>query len=131
MNALPLNLRLAKLIPMLATDHDGEVIATARAIERTLRSEGLDLHALANLLAGNTEPKILPVPSTAAAQGQSEWTWAAVAEFCQANHGGSLTPKELAFVKSMLPKLVCDGKPTEKQADWLRDIFAKVREVAA
>lgn len=39
--------RLAKLIPRLATEHDGEVIATVRAIHRTLGSAGADFHDLA------------------------------------------------------------------------------------
>lgn len=40
--------RLAKLIPRLASDQDGEVVATARAIERTLKADGSDLHGLAD-----------------------------------------------------------------------------------
>lgn len=42
--------RLAKLLPLLASDQDGEVIATARAIGRTLASAGSDFHALAAAL---------------------------------------------------------------------------------
>jgi hypothetical protein len=37
---------LGKLIPRLASNHDGEVIATVRAIRRTLASSGADLHDL-------------------------------------------------------------------------------------
>lgn len=39
--------KLAKLIPLLASDKDGEVVATVHAIRRTLKSEGSDLHGLA------------------------------------------------------------------------------------
>jgi hypothetical protein len=42
--------RLEKLIPLLASNHDGEVIATARAIGSALASEGFDLHDLAGSL---------------------------------------------------------------------------------
>ena len=35
---------LSKLIPRLASSHDGEVIATARAIERALHGAGADWH---------------------------------------------------------------------------------------
>jgi hypothetical protein len=42
--------RLSKLIPMLGTSHDGEVVATARAISAALASEGFDLHDLAESL---------------------------------------------------------------------------------
>jgi hypothetical protein len=43
------------LIPRLATDQDGEVVATARAIQRTLGSAGLDYHDLAASIAGAPE----------------------------------------------------------------------------
>ena len=39
--------KLAKLIPMLSSNHAGEVLATAAAITRTLKSAGLDWHDLA------------------------------------------------------------------------------------
>jgi hypothetical protein len=42
--------RLEKLIPLLASDHDGEVVATARAIRSALASEGFDFHDLAGSL---------------------------------------------------------------------------------
>jgi hypothetical protein len=51
--------KLGKLIPRLATDHDGEVVATAGAIERTLRSAGLDLHDLGGTLG---QPQAVPQP---------------------------------------------------------------------
>jgi hypothetical protein len=46
-NLAPITGKLCKMIRMLASDCDGDVIAAARAIKRTLRSEGLDIHALA------------------------------------------------------------------------------------
>jgi hypothetical protein len=45
--ALP---KLRRLIPRLATDADGEIIATVRAIRRVLAAEGLDLHDLADAI---------------------------------------------------------------------------------
>jgi hypothetical protein len=38
-----------KLIPRLASSFDGEVVATARALERALKGEGLDLHDLTRM----------------------------------------------------------------------------------
>ena len=44
MNALvKLPPAIAKLIPRLASDHDGEIVATARAMGRTLKAAGRDL----------------------------------------------------------------------------------------
>jgi hypothetical protein len=42
--------RLAKLLPRLASEHDGEVVATAHAIGRTLTVAGLDWYALAEAI---------------------------------------------------------------------------------
>lgn len=50
--------RLGKLIPRLASDHDGEVIATVTAIGRTLQGAGLDWH---DLSARVTAPKLADV----------------------------------------------------------------------
>jgi len=45
--------KLAKLLPLLSSDQDGEVIAAARAISRALASVGADWHDLVKVL---TEP---------------------------------------------------------------------------
>lgn len=38
--------KLAKLIPRLSSPHEGEIVATVSAIERTLASNGCDFHDL-------------------------------------------------------------------------------------
>lgn len=43
--------RIAKLIPRLASNHEGEVIATVAAIRRTLDGAGHDLHDLAECIS--------------------------------------------------------------------------------
>ncbi|HEV7266419.1 MAG TPA: hypothetical protein VGN83_16085 [Falsiroseomonas sp.] len=52
--------RLAKLLPLLASDQPGEVVATAAAITRTLAKAGSDWHALAALVAGETKRQAAP-----------------------------------------------------------------------
>lgn len=42
--------KLAKIIPRLATEHEGEVLATVGAISRTLVAAGLDWHAVAKII---------------------------------------------------------------------------------
>jgi hypothetical protein len=49
--------RISKLIPRLASDHAGEVVATVEAIRKTLVGAGADFHDLARLLA---EPQPQP-----------------------------------------------------------------------
>lgn len=51
--------RIAKLLPRLASDHDGEVIATVAAIRRTLEAEGDDLHDLARSIGGTTSVEVI------------------------------------------------------------------------
>jgi hypothetical protein len=51
---------LARLIPRLGSPFDGEVVATARAIERSLRSASLDWHDLSKALTASPPP--LPSP---------------------------------------------------------------------
>jgi hypothetical protein len=64
-----LSARLGKLIPRLASDADGEVIATVRAIQAALVAKGLDLHDLAAALQGREivattkAPQIAPAPT--------------------------------------------------------------------
>jgi hypothetical protein len=43
--------RLARLVPRLGSTFDAEVVATAKAIERTLKASGADLCDLAALIA--------------------------------------------------------------------------------
>jgi hypothetical protein len=99
--------RLSKLIPRLATDADGEVLATVRAIRAALLSQGLDLHDLA---ASITKSKILP--ASRAPQISPALTWAA------------LTRQErLAWMKVILA--ADDLGPLER--DRLRDLGEVLR----
>jgi hypothetical protein len=98
---------VSKLIPRLASDHDGEVVATARAIERVLKAAGRDWHDLANA--------IQPIATD----------WRSLARFCASNQQ-SLSDREVNFIVSIsrLHWL------TEKQEKWLRDIAARLRATA-
>jgi hypothetical protein len=44
----PIASRLATFIRLLSSDKDGEIVAAARAIRRTLKAIGADIHALAD-----------------------------------------------------------------------------------
>jgi hypothetical protein len=48
--------RMAKIIPTLASDRNGEVLAAADALRRVLKAEGLDLHDLAASLLNHDRP---------------------------------------------------------------------------
>lgn len=110
--------KLSKLIPRLATDHAGEVVATVDAIKRTLAAAGLDFHALA--AAVSTTPATISEPTT----------WKDLAVWCRNNGQTRLSLKEFMFVSDMAHRLVCNGRPTDRQAEWLRSIYLRLRKEA-
>lgn len=53
---------VGKLVRMLASDKDGDVINTARALNRTLVRNGADLHHLADVVEHGLQHPVLPPP---------------------------------------------------------------------
>ena len=104
---------LGRLIPLLASDHDGEVIAAARAIRRTLEAQRLDLHDLAMAIV------IAPAPEPALSENP---TWRNMVEFCFANVD-RLRGREAEFVRSMGQ---WSREPTQRQRGWLEAIYSKL-----
>ncbi len=126
--------KLAKLLPMLSTSHDGEVVATARAIGRTLQSAGLDCPALAAAITPIPKPEPQPVerkpyePADDYWDGTDRSDWLAMARWCREHDCGRLTPKEQRFIWDIASplRLRHGRKPTPKQYDWLRSIYVKL-----
>jgi hypothetical protein len=104
---------ISKLIPRLGSNHDGEVIATARAIQRVLRGAGRDWHDLAAVVS----------PPTANVSGDD---WRAMARFC-VDRGDSLSDREWHFITTLAQYR---SAPTHKQMQWLQDIAARLRVAA-
>ncbi len=117
----PILPKLSKLVPRLASDADGEIVATVRAIDRTLRSSGFDWHDFTSAL----QPA-LPPPERPRWRSETE-TWGELATWCRFNGIGRLSPKEAQFVADMSRKLVLGGEPSPRQAEWLRAIYAKLK----
>jgi hypothetical protein len=55
--------RVSKLLPLLSSDHEGEVVAAARAIGRILGCAGLSWHDLARAITGSAKDGVMPSPS--------------------------------------------------------------------
>lgn len=115
--------RLEKLLLMLSSDHDGEVLSAARAIGRTLQTAGADWHDLAGSL-------LAPAPRSQTKKPRdddSDSDWRAMREFCL-RHRGLLRARELEFVTS-----VADwrGELTHKQYEWLTAIYERLQRRAA
>ncbi len=66
--------RLGKLIPRLASDHDGEVVATVAAIGRTLQGAGLDWHDLAKRVADPSYADVMAVAGKPASSPNPSWS---------------------------------------------------------
>jgi hypothetical protein len=110
---------LAKLIRLLSSDRDGEVVASVHAMRRLLASIGLSLHDLADAIE---------LPARRAPQHDDDADdWRVMANACaQCRH--LLSERERSFVTTMAR---WRGKPSRKQRDWLETIYDRIREEAA
>ena len=121
MNALaPISPKLGNLIPLLGSDKDGEVVAAARAICRTLRGSGLDLHDLAELVRKASNP------SHSGRQDEGPQDWERAIRWCLTHGSGRLAPKEWAFLNNVLTRVVVGTDLTPKQSKWLEDIVDRL-----
>lgn len=143
MSALdPITDKLGKLLRLLGSDRDGEVVATARSIVRVLEGAGLDLHVLADSINGDN--KIIEQAYRRGLQdgrhqaeeerrgfrsvdALDEPTWHEIACECASHPRRFYSEKERGFVEDMVRMTVRGGKPTEAQVAWLRKIYRLVR----
>jgi hypothetical protein len=117
---------LAKLIRLLSSDVDGEVVAAARAMTRTLRSVGNDLHDLADLVKA---PSTLATNSYARSGGTADNSppnWRVLAIRCAARLE-LFNTKERRFIRQMQD---WRGVASPKQINWLTTLYAKLRRTA-
>jgi hypothetical protein len=130
---------LRKLIPRLASNFDGEILATTRAISRTLQGVGLDWNDFAQIV---TTPRA-PAPAPPPPPQQPRWS---ASDYAYSAHSGGwgglqrdrerinwllcdtggLRPKELDFLHSIRSRLSGGRGLSEKQAAWLDAIHARV-----
>src|SRR4051794_21278435 len=110
--------KLSKLIPMLATDHDGEVIATVRAISRTLNGAGLDFHSLVEALGEHKPTKAhLHPPRKPQAPTPQPTSLRDIAIWLRAHAAHRMTYKEQTFVRDMASRLNEGRQASTKQAN--------------
>jgi hypothetical protein len=100
--------RLRKLVLMLSSSHDGEVVGAARAIGRALADAGTDWHQFADAII-----RVDHLPND---------NWRAMAQFCR-GQAHRLTPREFDFINNIAMR---GCEPSEKQWKWLRAIFARL-----
>jgi hypothetical protein len=142
----PTDQKLGTFIRLLASERDGEVVAAARAIVRTLKSRGADIHSLAERVEGanggaltDAEMKKLYdagyQDGVRAAEnkmhGEEDFrdtagtpTWHDMAKWCQ-RRSARLGSREREFVDQMTERTVWRD-PTEKQGKWLKSLWYRL-----
>jgi hypothetical protein len=130
--------KVAKLVRLLASDRDGEVLAAVAALKRTLVASDADLNDLADVLVtGRPSP---PVRTKQPPPPLDPFNWQAIAQFCR---GGVryLSDDDHEFVSDVLagevgfelgratPELMrrlrrlVSEIETAREADWWRSIW--------
>jgi hypothetical protein len=103
--------RVAAALRLLASDRDGEVVAAARAVRRTLAGVGADLNDLASYVenAAANDPGTMPLgPSAMAAELLHQ-------------HRADLTLWELSFLEALVDR----PRLSPKQADKIAEIYSQ------
>jgi len=115
----PISDKLAALIPRLASDKDGEVVATARAIGRQLAKAGTDWHDLADRLTS--------APETPAEINEPRvfYDYLTAVEWILATDCGELSANDIRFAESMR-SILYRFPPRPKQAAWLRALVERL-----
>jgi hypothetical protein len=128
--------KLAKLVRMLSSSNDAEVLASARALQRTLSAEGRDIHDLADRVSGKiSEIEKQQIERDAFRRGQN----AAVPDFqsvegpsfhemavaIKQKDNGRLKPHEAQFIDDMIV-WCAKRQPTEKQGKWLLVLYSRI-----
>jgi hypothetical protein len=114
--------RLTRLLGMLGSEHDGEVVNAGRMADRLVRERGLTWYSvILPKVAAPTQPSppLDPV---------SPIEWRQLANWLRRNFSDRLNERERDFIETMS---AWQGRPTAKQAKWLQDIAARFAEVAA
>jgi hypothetical protein len=137
---IPAAERLAKLIRMLGSDRDGEVIAAVAAIRRLLEAQGLDLHDLADVVMGKQERRPNREDLGSAYQegyrdgvrqangdaADDVLSWREMASFCRARLN-RLEDREADFIEQISGSIARGLEPSEKQARWLDYLYTRLK----
>lgn len=116
--------RLGKLLRMLSSDQDGEVLAAVRALDRALKAAGKSFNDLAEMLSGKVV--FVEAPKTVSRHYAEACRW------LLKEHEKALTEKETNFIKDMERrfKFDMDFTPSPKQAAWFTLIVKRMAEKA-
>jgi hypothetical protein len=131
--------KIQKLLRLLSSPNDGEVVAAARAILRTLAQESADIHELAERVEGRklSQAEMQRIYDAAYRDGKDAAavnagfsnvgvpSFYAMAFEIKHKADGRLSPKEQGFVDDMV-RWCARREPSEKQAQWLHAIYCRI-----
>jgi hypothetical protein len=133
---------LAKLIRLLSSNREGEIVAAATAIKRVLKENDLDFHTLADMVAGGCDQGATNAAlqdmyqdgyragyrdaGRAADGGDDTLSWREVARFCLARSAW-LKAHERDFVEQMVGWTARGREPSSKQARWLDYLYVRLQ----
>jgi hypothetical protein len=133
--------KVRKLIRLLSSPQDHEVVAAARALLRSLAADGEDIHALAESIGGKlseADMRVLYDRGFDAGKRAAEndrpvqfgevTPWRDMAAECvdADNINNWLQPHERAFVEDMVHW--CERRePSEKQGKWLHVLWTRAK----
>jgi hypothetical protein len=136
--------KIADIIRMFVSDENGDIIAAAHALKRTLASAGTDIHGLARGIENlgknaevskdqmkkiwdqavqHTENRLHGADDFIGTDGKP--TWQAVALYCQRNKH-RLYPKHHDFIDKVAAQTVYDQEPTERMHKYLFSLFLRL-----
>jgi hypothetical protein len=136
----PVAEKLGKLLKLLSSPREGEVLNAARAILRTLEAAGADIHELAARVESGKLSKAdmreiydagFQDGNQAAEQTRGDDfhnvspSWHDMAVECRDRDNGRLTPREREFVEDMV-RWTARREPSEKQGKWLHILYVRV-----
>jgi hypothetical protein len=134
--------KVRKLIRLLSSPQDHEVVAAARALTRSLAADGQDIHALAESIGAGelseADMRVLYDRGFEAGKRAAEsdkpmqfgdvTPWKDMAAECLSadNINNWLQPHERAFVEDMVHW--CERRePSEKQGKWLHVLWTRAK----
>jgi hypothetical protein len=103
--------KLSKMLLMLSSNYDGDVVAAARAITKILQDAGSDWHDLAAILAPAAHPEVRDD----------------VVQWCLSRRF-FLSPRDRGFLEGVAEQRM---PLSPKQEKWLRDIVGKLERAEA
>ena len=111
--------RLAKLVGMLTSSNDVEVLGAARAINNTLKAAGADINDLIEIVKGDA-----PKPSPEIGVYSKKNVYLRMVEICLVR-SYLHDDKTRQFLRHMQLLLENGRLPSQAQTQWLVDIYAR------